>query len=92
MQETPTYVYVEDLQDSGAAATGCWSVLSEGTVWVSHVPLTICSRRAAMELATKAWSPRGSQWRQHLLASEDLIMARSCRDVALPGFLPGSCE
>ena len=32
-KKTPTYVYVEDLQDSGAAATG-WSVLSEGTVWV----------------------------------------------------------
>ena len=80
MQETPTFVYVEDLQDSGAAATGCWSVLSEGTVWVSHVPLTTCSRRAAMELATKACPPRGSQWRQHLFASEDFTIARSCRD------------
>ena len=91
MQETPIYVYVEDLQDSGAAATG-WSVLSEGTVWFSHVPLTTCSRRAAMELATKASPPRGSQWRQHLLASEDLMIARSCRDVVLPHFLSGSCE
>ena len=50
MQETPTCVYVEDLLDSGAAATGCWSVLSEGTDWVSHVPLTTCSRRRTSRL------------------------------------------
>ena len=60
--------------------------------WESHVPLTTCSRRAAMELATKVCPPRGSQWRQHLFASEDFTIARSCRDFALPDFLSGSCE
>ena len=59
MQETPTYVYVEDLQDSGAAATGSWSVLSECTVWVSHVLLTIVHAERQWRSPPKLGHPEG---------------------------------